>query len=142
MTDQPTPNHLRIYRDRKGKHVTLDGHRLMLATDGLFIDGAENPEEVTRVQLTLICPTVTIESEAYDAPPPAHAPTATLPAPADVPVGEPWMVKVDGRNAVGVRDGVFPTPPWSVIDTDFGGGSRLSDSYVTLVSRLVPEVTT
>lgn len=62
-----------------------------------------------------------------------------LPNPADVKPGEAWLVKVDGRNAVGVRDGVFPTPPWSVIDTDYGGGSRLGDSSVTLVSRLVPD---
>ncbi|OLT55860.1 hypothetical protein BJF89_13820 [Corynebacterium sp. CNJ-954] len=62
-----------------------------------------------------------------------------LPDPADVPEGEAWLVKDSERNAVGVRVGAFPTPPWSVVDLDSGGVSRLSDSSVTLVSRLVPD---
>lgn len=57
------PNHLRIYRDAKGKHVTLDGHELLIAEDSLFIDGAEMPDEVTKVSMTLLFPKVTIESD-------------------------------------------------------------------------------
>lgn len=63
MSRTPTPNHIRIYRDDAGKHVTLDGHELLLAEDGIFIDGVENPNEITRVYLTLIAPKVTIDSE-------------------------------------------------------------------------------
>lgn len=58
-----TPNHVRIYRDAAGKHITLDGHELLLADDGIFIDGAESYDEITKVQLTLLAPKVTIESE-------------------------------------------------------------------------------
>lgn len=63
MSRTPTPNHIRIYRDHYGKHVTLDGHELLLTEDGIFIDGVENPNEITRVQITLIAPKVTIDSE-------------------------------------------------------------------------------
>lgn len=63
MSSTPTPNHIRIYRDNHGKHVTLDGHELLLAEDGIFIDGAENPNEITKVNLALIAPKVTIDSE-------------------------------------------------------------------------------
>lgn len=58
-----TPNHVRIYRDAAGKHITLDGYELLLAEDGIFIDGAESYDEITKVQLTLLAPKVTIESE-------------------------------------------------------------------------------
>lgn len=61
------PNHIRIYRDRAGKHVTLDGHELLLDNDnGIFIDGADNPNDVTKVHLTLTCPKVTVESDLVD----------------------------------------------------------------------------
>lgn len=63
MSRTPTPNHIHIYRDDAGKHITLDGHELLLAEDGIFIDGVENPHEITRVQITLIAPKVTIDSE-------------------------------------------------------------------------------
>ncbi|WP_312811084.1 hypothetical protein [Corynebacterium variabile] len=63
MSRTPAPNHIHIYRDHDGKHVTLDGHELLLAEDGILIDGAENPNEITRVHLTLIGPKVTIDSE-------------------------------------------------------------------------------
>lgn len=45
------------------KHITLDGHELLLAEDGIFIDGLESPNEITRVQITLIAPKATIDSE-------------------------------------------------------------------------------
>ena len=61
MSSTPTPNHIRIYRDDAGKHVTLDGHELLL--DEISIEGIENPHEITRVHLTLIAPKVTIDSE-------------------------------------------------------------------------------
>lgn len=60
------PNHFRIYRDARGKHVTLDGHELLIAEDSLFIDGAESPNEVTKVSMTLLCPKITIESDVED----------------------------------------------------------------------------
>lgn len=63
MSSTPTPNHIRIYRDHDGKHATLDGHGLLLAEDGILIDGAENPNEITKVHLTLIGPKATIDSE-------------------------------------------------------------------------------
>lgn len=61
MSSTPTPNHIRIYRDNDGKHVTLDGHELLI--EGISIDGVENPNELTKVHLTLIGPKVTIDSE-------------------------------------------------------------------------------
>lgn len=63
MSSTPTPNHIRIYRDNDGKHVTLDGHELLLTEDGILIDGAEDTNEITKVHLTLIGPKVTIYSE-------------------------------------------------------------------------------
>jgi hypothetical protein len=63
MSSTPTPNHIRIYRDNDGKHITLDGHELLLAEDGILIDGAENPNEITKMHLTLFAPTITIDSE-------------------------------------------------------------------------------
>lgn len=63
MSRTPAPNHIRIFRDSGGKHVTLDGHELLLAEDSISIDGVENPNEITRVHLTLIGPKVTIDSE-------------------------------------------------------------------------------
>lgn len=63
MRHTTTPNHIHIYRDDAGKHVTLDGHELLLAEDGILIDGAESPNEITRVHLTLIGPKVTVDSE-------------------------------------------------------------------------------
>ncbi|HAF72535.1 MAG TPA: hypothetical protein DCL06_06270 [Corynebacterium variabile] len=69
MTD-PAPNHLRIYRDKHGKHATLDGHELLVdGDDGLLITGAENQDEITRVMITLLSPKVTIESELTDQEP-------------------------------------------------------------------------
>ena len=57
------PNHVRIWRDDAGKHISIDGHELLLAEDGIFMDGAESYDEITKVQLTLLAPKVTIESE-------------------------------------------------------------------------------
>lgn len=78
MTDI-TPNHLHIYRDRRGKHITLDGHELLLdGEDPLLITGVENQEEITRVMLTLLAPKITIDPETEDQEPE----TATVDAPA------------------------------------------------------------
>ena len=81
MTDI-TPNHLHIYRDRRGKHITLDGQDLLLdGEDPMLITGMENPAEVTRVMLTLLAPKITVDSEIEDREPgPAtvDAPEPTL----------------------------------------------------------------
>lgn len=81
MTDI-TPNHLHIYRDRRGKHITLDGQDLLLdGEDPMLITGMENPDEVTRVMLTLLAPKITVDSEIEDREPePAtvEAPAPTL----------------------------------------------------------------
>ena len=70
MTDI-TPNHLHIYRDRRGKHITLDGHDLLLDRDDpMLITGMENQDEVTRVMLTLLTPRITVDSEIEDQEPP------------------------------------------------------------------------
>ena len=75
----PAPNHLHIYRDRRGKHITLDGHELLLdGEDPLLITGVENQEEITRVMLTLLAPKITIDPETEDQEPE----TATVDAPA------------------------------------------------------------
>ena len=73
------PNHLHIYRDRRGKHITLDGHELLLDRDDpMLITGMENQDEVTRVMLTLLAPKITIDPETEDQEPE----TATVDAPA------------------------------------------------------------
>ena len=81
MTDI-TPNHLHIYRDRRGKHITLDGQDLLLdGEDPMLITGMENQDEVTRVMLTLLAPKITVDSEIEDREPePAtvDAPEPTL----------------------------------------------------------------
>lgn len=61
---------------------------------------------------------------------------ATLPDHADVKPGEPWLIRVGKREAVGFRDG-HSVWPWCVYFSN-GEYADLSDSVVTLVSRLVP----
>lgn len=59
--------------------------------------------------------------------------------PKDVSAGEPWVVQYDGEEWVGVRaneDGL----PWSLVSMDGLNFRDVSDHFVTLVSRLVPEV--
>lgn len=79
MTDI-TPNHLHIYRDRRGKHITLDGQDILLdGEDPMLITGMENPAEVTRVMLTLLAPKITVDSEIEDREP--EPATVDAPAP-------------------------------------------------------------
>lgn len=79
MTDI-TPNHLHIYRDRRGKHITLDGQDLLLDRDDpMLITGMENQDEVTRVMLTLLAPKITVYSEIEDREP--EPATVDAPAP-------------------------------------------------------------
>lgn len=67
--------------------------------------------------------------------------TPALSDPADVPTGELWAVTVGDFPVAGYRDSTERFP-WSVI---FADDERVNDDYtdsaVTLVSRLVPEVT-
>ncbi|CAM5401707.1 hypothetical protein [Corynebacterium variabile] len=65
-----------------------------------------------------------------------YAINATHPNPADVPAGEPWLVRVGGHEALAVRDG-DPFWPWSVAHLD-GGIDDVADESVTLTARLVP----
>ena len=56
--------------------------------------------------------------------------------PADVRPGEPWLIRVRGRDAVAIRDG-HEEWPWSVAFIH-GESDEAKDDVVTLVSRLVP----
>ena len=56
--------------------------------------------------------------------------------PADVRPGEPWLIRVRGRDAVAIRDG-HEEWPWSVAFIH-GEPDEAKDDVVTLVSRLVP----
>lgn len=61
-----------------------------------------------------------------------------MPRPEDVPAREPWIVRYDGKEWIGVRaneDGL----PWSLISMDGLTFRDVSDHFVTLVSRLVRE---
>lgn len=194
------PNHLHIYRDRRGKHITLDGQDLLLdGEDPMLITGMENPAEVTRVMLTLLAPKITIDSEiedrepepaTVDAPAPTiaeellyqadlldngdpdgdapHAlrtlaaraeqvehdlaearaeverltaerddrPAADLPNPADVPVGQAWIVEYHGDDLPALRRLDHPGDWYLVRANGTGGHVRSQD--ITLVSRLMP----
>lgn len=155
MTD-PAPNHLRIYRDHCGKHAQLDGRELLLdGSDGLLITGAENPDEVTRVMITLLSPKVTIESELTDQEEtmrrvseqytdlPVHDQDWTtmsgIPDTADVPAGQAWRVKYGDSIGTGIPDADPVTRHWAI---HFDGGAQfglINDEAVTLVSRLIPD---
>ena len=56
--------------------------------------------------------------------------------PSDVKPGEPWLIRVRGRDAVAIRDG-HEEWPWSVAFIH-GESDEAKDDVVTLVSRLVP----
>lgn len=65
-----------------------------------------------------------------------------LPRPEDVPAGEPWKVLRDGHEWVGTReesrDNIYP---WALARFDGADCGMANDVDITLVSRLVPEVT-
>ena len=99
MTDI-TPNHLHIYRDRRGKHITLDGQDLLLdGEDPMLITGMENQDEVTRVMLTLLAPKITVDSEIED----------REPEPATVDAPEPALAEELRDTARWWREGA---PTW------------------------------
>lgn len=53
--------------------------------------------------------------------------------PADVKPGEAWIVEFEGHSTIGKRDTVDEEVPWALLE-----GRWVSDSAITLVSRLVP----
>ena len=96
------PNHLHIYRDRRGKHITLDGHELLLDRDDpMLITGMENQDEVTRVMLTLLAPKITIDPETEDQEPE----TATVDAPAPTLAEELRDIAGQAANIPNMADG-------------------------------------
>lgn len=62
-----------------------------------------------------------------------------LPRPEDVPAGEPWIVLYGDQEWVGVRAKDHDFVPWSIVRMDGLDDNDVSDSDITLVSRLVPE---
>lgn len=66
---------------------------------------------------------------------------SSLPRPEDVPAGEPWIVLCGGKKWVGVRADDHGYYPWGIIRTDGLDYQDVADSEITLISRLVPEVT-
>lgn len=69
--------------------------------------------------------------------------TVALPDPADVPKGEVWIVRLDGKEGVGVRSDPGSTlSQWKIESFDIHGDIRgwYHDNRVTLISRLVPDV--
>ena len=62
-----------------------------------------------------------------------------LPAPEDVPAGEPWIVRHEAWEWIGLRSR-SQSCPWSITRVDGLGYRDVSDSDITLISRLVPEV--
>lgn len=64
---------------------------------------------------------------------PKEALAGSLPDPADVPSGEPWIVEFEGHSTIGKRDTVDEDVPWALLE-----GRWVSDSAIALVSRLVP----
>lgn len=71
----------------------------------------------------------------------AILPTPPTPRPEDVPVGEPWLLEVDGRVAIGFRNDPETALCWMVMFRDDDDQAYLFDSDATLVARLVPETT-
>ncbi|OLT55852.1 hypothetical protein BJF89_13780 [Corynebacterium sp. CNJ-954] len=64
-----------------------------------------------------------------------------LPASADVPKGQPYLVDVEGENEhlLGLRNSGEPHP-WETFSLNtLGSGGWCSDTDITLVSRLVPD---
>lgn len=63
--------------------------------------------------------------------------------PEDVPPNEPWLIEVDGQEAIGTRYKGDAHTPWAVAAL---GGSFADDDYhdheITLIHRLVPETHT
>lgn len=65
-----------------------------------------------------------------------------LPDPADVPEAEPYLVDVEGedKRLLGLRNSGEPHP-WETFSlTTLGSGGWCSDTDITLVARLVPDV--
>lgn len=60
----------------------------------------------------------------------------SLPEPADVPSGEPWIVEVDGEQRTAVRGATYHRP-WNTFKKT-GSVTFAKDHEITLVSRFVP----
>lgn len=62
------------------------------------------------------------------------------PRPEDVPPNEPWLIEVDGQEAIGTRYKGDARTPWAVAAL---GGSFADDDYhdheITLIHKLVVE---
>ena len=57
-----------------------------------------------------------------------------------VPAGEPWIVQHENGEWIGCRNNPGSRLPWFVIGKDYHDFDYCSDSDITLISRLVPEV--
>ena len=65
-----------------------------------------------------------------------------LPRPEDVPAGDPWLVKCGSHEWVGTRESrVEIVCSWALARLDGADYTVARDDEITLVSRLVPEVT-
>ncbi|MGN0097202.1 MAG: hypothetical protein ACI38U_14205 [Corynebacterium sp.] len=63
-----------------------------------------------------------------------------LPDPADVPESEPYLVKFEDGQWIGLRsDPVDVDEPWQLVNLNDTGIAWTSDAKITLVSRLVPD---
>lgn len=83
-----------------------------------------------------------VDCEIVDEPEPVDAPPAekaALPKPEDVPANEPWLIEVDGKEAVGARYAGDSAWPWAVATLDGLFADEHDDNEITLIHKLVPE---
>lgn len=140
----------RLSREREQQEKALVEHGRLLAEARAAFDEVENRNlnleadlreshaEVERLTASLNrqCTTVTPSVHNTDV---LTVSSDTLPDPADVKPGEPWLIRVGEREAVANRDGTSDWWTWSVSFFE-GAPCSAKDAEVTLVSRLVPDV--